>query len=249
MRQEERLSGSSKAWPPAAPSAWPRSPPSWACPPHPSAATCSCSRSSGCCHARTAARWPTAPPTSCRCAIGAVATAPRSAASPARRRGRRRRDGGDAGAYWRHDDHRGRPPARRPERAHDRHECSQYRLLNSAMRPELKLIVTGGAARSESYELVGPLAEATLEGMNLDLAVVGVDGVTADGGADVPGHRSAHEPRHDRSRPRVIVVADGSKGGASGPRAHLTRRRGRADHRRLGWPQARGCCGTPASAS
>src|SRR5665647_2362850 len=32
---------SSRSSPPAAPSAWPRSPPSWACPPHPSAATCS----------------------------------------------------------------------------------------------------------------------------------------------------------------------------------------------------------------
>ena len=32
-----------------------------------------------------------------------------------------------------------------------------------ALRPNLKLIVTGGTARSESYELVGPLAECTLE--------------------------------------------------------------------------------------
>jgi DeoR family transcriptional regulator, aga operon transcriptional repressor len=45
-----------------------------------------------------------------------------------------------------------------------------------AVRPDLKLTVTGGTARSESYELVGPPAEATLEGMNLDLAAVVVDG-------------------------------------------------------------------------
>ena len=52
-----------------------------------------------------------------------------------------------------------------------------------ALRPNLKLIVTGGTARSESYELVGPLAESTLAGLNLDLAVVGVDGISVVAGA------------------------------------------------------------------
>src|SRR6202042_3437017 len=39
-----------------------------------------------------------------------------------------------------------------------------------AIRPNLKLVVTGGVARSESYELVGPIAESSLEGLNLDVA-------------------------------------------------------------------------------
>ena len=81
-----------------------------------------------------------------------------------------------------------------------------------ALRPDLKLIVTGGAARSQSYELVGPLAEATLEGMNLDLAIVGVDGVTVDGGLttyhDIEAHTNLVLIQRAR---RVIVVADGSK--------------------------------------
>ena len=83
-----------------------------------------------------------------------------------------------------------------------------------AMRPDLHLIVTGGAARSESYELVGPLAEATLEGINLDLAIVGVDGITASGGLTTYHHIEAHTNRVmiERAR-RVIVVADGSKVG------------------------------------
>ena len=38
-----------------------------------------------------------------------------------------------------------------------------------AVRPNLKLVVTGGVARAESYELVGPLAESALAGLNLDL--------------------------------------------------------------------------------
>ena len=83
-----------------------------------------------------------------------------------------------------------------------------------ALRPDLKLIVTGGAARSKSYELVGPLAEAALEGMNLDLAVVGVDGITVAGGLTTHHDIEAHTNRVLISRARrVIVVADGSKVG------------------------------------
>src|ERR671915_407615 len=50
-----------------------------------------------------------------------------------------------------------------------------------AVRPNLKLVVTGGVARSESYELVGPLADATLDGLNLDVVFVGVDGASRAG--------------------------------------------------------------------
>src|SRR5438552_12836627 len=38
-----------------------------------------------------------------------------------------------------------------------------------AVRPNLKLVVTGGFARSESYELVGPPAEAPLVGLTLEV--------------------------------------------------------------------------------
>jgi DeoR family transcriptional regulator of aga operon len=83
-----------------------------------------------------------------------------------------------------------------------------------AMRPNLKLIVTGGTARSESYELVGPLAEASLDGLYLDMAIVGVDGISAKGGLtthhDVEAHTNRALIEHAR---RVIVVADGSKVG------------------------------------
>jgi len=83
-----------------------------------------------------------------------------------------------------------------------------------ALRPDLKLLVTGGAARSESYELVGPLAEATLEGMNLDLAIVGVDGITVEGGLTTHHDIEAHTNRVLIGRAkRVLVVADGSKVG------------------------------------
>ncbi len=83
-----------------------------------------------------------------------------------------------------------------------------------ALRGDLKLVVTGGTARSESYELVGPLAEAALATMNLDLAIVGVDGISAAAGLTTYHDIEAHTNQVliGRAR-RVIVVADGSKVG------------------------------------
>jgi DeoR family transcriptional regulator of aga operon len=83
-----------------------------------------------------------------------------------------------------------------------------------ALRPDLKLIVTGGTARAESYELVGPLAEHTLDGLNVDVAFVGVDGISADAGLTTHHEVEAHTNLHLIGRAaRVVVVADGSKVG------------------------------------
>jgi DeoR family transcriptional regulator of aga operon len=83
-----------------------------------------------------------------------------------------------------------------------------------AIRRNLKIVVTGGWARSESYELVGPIADATLAGLNLDVACVGVDGMSADAGLTTHHDIEAHTNRTlmERAR-RVVVVADGSKVG------------------------------------
>jgi DeoR family transcriptional regulator of aga operon len=81
-----------------------------------------------------------------------------------------------------------------------------------AVRPNLKLVVTGGVARPESYELVGPLAEASLEGLNLDVVFLAVDGISPR------AHFTTHhelEARTNRAliarAHRVCVVADSSK--------------------------------------
>ncbi len=81
-----------------------------------------------------------------------------------------------------------------------------------AVRPNLKLVVTGGVARAESYELVGPLAEASLAGLNVDLVIVGVDGIAIDAGLTTHHEVEAHTNRAliDRAG-RVLVVADSSK--------------------------------------
>ena len=82
------------------------------------------------------------------------------------------------------------------------------------VRPNIKLVVIGGVARSESYELVGPLAEATLAGLNIDVAVIGADGVHVDAGLTTHHEVEAQTNRAliERAR-RVIVVADASKVG------------------------------------
>ena len=81
-----------------------------------------------------------------------------------------------------------------------------------AVRPGIKLITTGGVARSQSYELSGPIAEASLTGLNLNVAFIGVDGIDAQAGCtthhEVEAHTNAVMIGCAR---RVVVVADSSK--------------------------------------
>ena len=85
-----------------------------------------------------------------------------------------------------------------------------------AVRPNIKLVVTGGLARSESYELVGPLAEQSLAELHLDVVFIGVDGISGEDGLTTHHEVEAHTNRALIERAsRVIVVADGSKLGAA----------------------------------
>jgi DeoR family transcriptional regulator, aga operon transcriptional repressor len=86
-----------------------------------------------------------------------------------------------------------------------------------AVRSNIELVVCGGSARAESYELVGPLAELTLANLNLDLAIIGVDGITATAGLTTHHEVEAHTNRALlRAAERVAVVADSSKIGRRG---------------------------------
>ena len=85
-----------------------------------------------------------------------------------------------------------------------------------AVRPNLRLVVTGGTARPESYELVGPIAEQALEGLRLDVALIGVDGIDVEHGCTTHHEVEAHTNATLITRARrVIVVADSTKIGAS----------------------------------
>lgn len=80
-----------------------------------------------------------------------------------------------------------------------------------AVRQHIKIVVTGGVTRQRSYELTGPLADASLRELALDVAVIGVDGIAADGAfAHDEGEASVNRLTVRQAR-RVIVVADSSK--------------------------------------
>ena len=76
----------------------------------------------------------------------------------------------------------------------------------------IRIIVTGGELRANTYELVGPLAEPTASQLHLDLIFVGVDGLSVEGGLTTHDPVEARVDRVliDRAN-EVVVVADHSK--------------------------------------
>jgi DeoR family transcriptional regulator of aga operon len=81
-----------------------------------------------------------------------------------------------------------------------------------AIRPNIKLVVTGGVARTESYELVGPIADRAIAELHLDIVFIGVDGITAAAGLTTHHEIEGHTDRAVMDgASRVVVVADGSK--------------------------------------
>jgi DeoR family transcriptional regulator, aga operon transcriptional repressor len=80
------------------------------------------------------------------------------------------------------------------------------------VRPHVKLVVLGGVARPQSYELIGPLAARTLEEITLDVVFLGVNAIDLEVGATAHHEGEASVNRLMASRARqVVVVADGSK--------------------------------------
>jgi DeoR family transcriptional regulator of aga operon len=80
------------------------------------------------------------------------------------------------------------------------------------VRPQVKVVMTGGVARTASYELIGPLAQRTLEDLSLDMAILGVNGIDPGYGASAhhEGEAAINALMATRAR-TVVVVADSSK--------------------------------------
>ncbi|MFC7533960.1 DeoR/GlpR family DNA-binding transcription regulator [Actinoplanes sp. GCM10030250] len=82
------------------------------------------------------------------------------------------------------------------------------------VRPHVKVVSTGGVARPQSFELIGPLATGIFGRITIDAAVIGVSGLDTGRGATCH-----HEGEADINRllvdsaAQVIVAADGSKVG------------------------------------
>ncbi|MFH9862118.1 DeoR/GlpR family DNA-binding transcription regulator [Streptomyces sp. NPDC017202] len=81
-----------------------------------------------------------------------------------------------------------------------------------AVRPQFKIVVTGGVARAQSYELVGPLADGVLGQITLDVAVLGVVAFDVTHGAAAHDEAEAAVDRMLCERAaRVVVAADSGK--------------------------------------
>jgi len=88
--------------------------------------------------------------------------------------------------------------------------------LAGADSPEV--IVTGGVLRARSYELVGHIAERTIQDFHLDVALIGVDGLDFTHGLSTYTVAEAHAAALyiDHAR-EVWVVTDHSKIGRTAP--------------------------------
>ncbi|GAA2251000.1 transcriptional regulator [Streptomyces ruber] len=81
-----------------------------------------------------------------------------------------------------------------------------------AVRPQFKIVLTGGVARPSSYELVGPLADGVLGQITVDVAVLGVVALDVRDGAAAHDEAEAAVNRLLCERAaRVVVAADSSK--------------------------------------
>ena len=81
-----------------------------------------------------------------------------------------------------------------------------------AVRQHIKIVVTGGVTRGQSYELIGPFATLVLEQLALDWAILGVDALDPVAGATAhhEGEASINHLMATRAA-QVMIVADGSK--------------------------------------
>jgi DeoR family transcriptional regulator, aga operon transcriptional repressor len=83
------------------------------------------------------------------------------------------------------------------------------------VRPHIKIVVLGGVARPQSYELIGPMASRCLADLTLDVLFLGVDAISPAAGAAAvhEGEAEINRLMVDRAQ-RVVAVADSSKLGA-----------------------------------
>lgn len=85
------------------------------------------------------------------------------------------------------------------------------------VRPFIKIVVCGGVARPQSYELVGALASETLSQLTTDICFLGASGVDSAAGITTNDEAEAAINRvMVKQAKRTIVVADSSKLGTVG---------------------------------
>jgi DeoR family transcriptional regulator of aga operon len=110
--------------------------------------------------------------------------------------------------------------AARPDLSGANTEGPQLTVVTNALnianelivRSRMKIVVTGGVIRPQSYELVGPLATGILRELTLDVAFLGVDAFDATLGAAShhEGEAAMNSLLASRAR-KIIVICDSSK--------------------------------------
>jgi len=84
--------------------------------------------------------------------------------------------------------------------------------MELAREPRIRVHLTGGRLRGSSYELVGAAAAQALQGLNVDLAFIGVNGASVPRGLTTFNEEEAEVNRAMvYAARRVVVVADHSK--------------------------------------
>jgi len=84
------------------------------------------------------------------------------------------------------------------------------------IREQARVVVTGGVARTRSYELVGPLAELILPSITIETLFLGVNAVEFDGGFYTHTEDEASiNAALVRAARRTVVLADSSKLGGT----------------------------------
>ena len=80
------------------------------------------------------------------------------------------------------------------------------------MRPQIKVVMTGGVVHARSYELVGPYTDAVLSQIALDFAFIGVNGVDPVLGPTVHDeHEAAVNALMAERAEHAVLIADSSK--------------------------------------
>jgi len=84
--------------------------------------------------------------------------------------------------------------------------------MELAREPRIRVHLTGGRLRGASYELVGAAATQSLQGINVDVAFVGVNGISVERGLTTHNEEEAEINRAMvYAARRVVVVADHGK--------------------------------------
>lgn len=106
------------------------------------------------------------------------------------------------------------------EKPDDDQTAAQITIVTNAIniageltvRRHVKLVMTGGVARLQSFELTGPLAADTIAQIDLDYAILGVDALDPEFGAKALDEEEARiNLIMAKQARRVIVAADSSK--------------------------------------